>query len=67
MVMVVQKQYNSNIIIIPNNFGSYSFPLESLPGGVHDQALLLALRGPGHHPDGPGQLETCSDHWSDHP
>ena len=41
MVMVVHKQQNSIIIIIPINLCYYNFALKSLPGGAPDQALLL--------------------------
>ena len=58
MLMVVQKQEISNMIIIPNNFCSINFALTSVPGCVPDQALLLADGVVGHHPDGHGGLET---------
>ena len=66
MVMVVRTQQISHIIIIPNNSCSYIFAQKSLPEGVPDHALLLAVRGAGHHPVGPGGLETCpSDQVND--
>ena len=34
---------------------------------VHDQALLLAVRGAGLHPDGPGGLEICPSHHANDP
>ena len=58
MLMVIQKHSNLNHIIIPNNLWYYNFALRSLPGGVPDQALLLAIGVAGHHPDGHGRLET---------
>ena len=58
MVMVIHKQQNSIIIIIPNNLCSYNLALRSLPEGVPDQALLLAIGVAGHHPDDHGRLET---------
>ena len=58
MLMVVQKRQISNIIMIPNIFCCYNFALKSLPGGVPDQALLLAVGVAGHHPDGHGRPET---------
>ena len=58
MVMVVHKQQNLIIIIIPNILCYYSFALKSLPGGAPDQALLLAVGVAGHHPDGHGRPET---------
>ena len=67
MVMVVQKQRISNIIIIPNNFCCYNFALRELPGGVHDQALLLAVGVAGHHPDGHGGPETINFKHHYHP
>ena len=48
MVMVVHKQQNSIIIIIPKNLCYYKLVLKSLPGGVPDQALLLAVGVAGH-------------------
>ena len=54
MVMVVHKQQNSIIIIIPKNLCYYKLVLKSLPGGVPDQALLLAVGVAGHSEDGHG-------------
>ena len=60
MLMVVQKQEISNMIIIPNNFCSINFALKSAPGSVPDQALLLADGVAGHHPDVHGGAETTN-------
>ena len=60
MAMVVHKQQNSIIIIIPINLCYYNFALKSLPGGAPHQALLLAVGVVGHHPDGHGGLETMN-------
>ena len=67
MVMVVHKQQNSIIIIIPNNLCYYNFALKSLPGGAPDQALLLAIWVAGHQPDGHGHLETSWNQLIDYP
>ena len=55
MVMVVHKQQNSIIIIIPKQLCYYKLVQKSLPGGVPDQALLLAVGVAGHHQDGHGR------------
>ena len=67
MAMVIQKQQISNIIIIPNYLCSYNFALRSLPGGVPDQALLLAVGVAGHHQDGHGRPETTNFKQHYHP
>ena len=58
MIMVIQKQRISNIIIIPNNFCYHKLVLKSLLGGVPDQAPLLAVGVAGHHQDGHGGSKT---------
>ena len=58
MVMVIWLQQISYIIIISTNCCSYIFSQKSLPGGVPDQALLLAVGVVGHHPDGLGGPNT---------
>ena len=55
MVIVVHIRQNSIIIIIPKNLCYYKLVLKSLPGGVPDQALLLAVGVAGHHKDGYGR------------
>ena len=55
------------MIIHPNHFCYHNFALKSLPGGVPHQALILALRGAGHHPDGPDGLQACSSHQDNYP
>ena len=52
--MVIQKQRIANIIIITNNFCYHKLVLKSIPGGVPDQAPLLAVGVAGHHQDGHG-------------
>ena len=67
MVMVVWLQQISYIIIISTNCCSYIFSQKSLPGGVPDQALLLAVGVAGHHPDGHGRQETTIFKHFNHP
>ena len=43
MVVVLQKQQIFNNIVTLNNMCNHNFALKSLPGGVVDQALLLAV------------------------
>ena len=66
MVMVVHKQQNS-IIINPNNISNYNFAIKSLPGGVPDQALLLAVGVAGHHQDAHGHPGTMKFKQYHHP
>ena len=57
----------TTIIITLDNSCYFNFPLWEVPGSALDQVLLLALRGAGHHPDGPSGLETCASHQVDDP
>ena len=67
MVMVVQKQKILNIITIPNSFCFYKLVLKSLPGGLPDQALLLAVGVAGHHQDAHGHPGTMKFKQYHHP
>ena len=67
MVMVVQKQQNSNIITIPNSFCYHKLVLKSLPGGLPDHALLLAVGVAGHHQDAHGHPGTMKFKQYHHP
>ena len=67
MVMVVHKQQNSIIIIIPKNLCYYKLVLKSLPGGVPDQALLLAVGVAGHSEDGHDGQKTLEFKHNHHP
>ena len=57
----------TTIIITLDNSCYYNFTLRKVPGSALDQVLLLALRGAGHQPDGPGGLETCASHQVNDP
>ena len=67
MVQMVWLQQISYIIIISTNCCSYIFSQKSLPGGVPDQALLLAVGVVGHHHDGHGGLNTTNFTYYYHP
>ena len=67
MVVVLQKQQIFNNIVTLNNMCNHNFALKSLPGGVLDQALLLAVGVAGHHPDGHGGPETMTFKHHYHP
>ena len=57
----------TTIIITLDNSCNFNFPLKKVSGSVLDHVLLLALRGAGHQPDGPGGLETCASHQVNDP
>ena len=57
----------TTIIITLDNSCYFNFPLWKVPGSALDQVLLLALKGAGHQPDGPGGLETCASHQVNDP
>ena len=57
----------TTIIITLDNSCYFNFPLWKVTGSALDQVLLLALRGAGHQPDGPGGLETCASHQVNDP
>ena len=65
--MVIWKLLKTTLIITLDNSCNFNFPLKKVPGCALDQVLLLALRGAGHQPDGPGGLETCASHQVNDP
>ena len=67
MVIVILERLKTTIIITLDNSCYFNFSLRKVPGGALDQVLLLALRGAGHQPDGPGGLETCASHQVNDP
>jgi len=66
MVMDIQKQFNINFFIIPNNFCFNNMAKKSFPGTHQGLALLLSVRGSGLHPDGHGHPETTWNNYFHH-
>ena len=58
MVMVIQKKLQTNVFIIYYYFCYNNIVKKPFPGTHLGDALLLAVRGAGPHPDGHGHLET---------
>ena len=57
MVMVIQKHLKTIVFIIPNNFCYNKITKSHSLGHYLVNALQLAVRGAGPHPDGHGHPE----------